>query len=151
MYGQIHERLVVVLDGQGGGMGAQLVKLLLPVLPEDCRLIGVGTNALATGALLRAGVHQGASGENAVIYNAGRADLILGPIGIIVANGICGEVSPAMAAAVAQSPAHRHLLPFDQCSTRIAGMPALSMSRLVEQAVEDICRWAAQQPCPTAL
>ena len=79
------------------------------------------------------------------------AQLIVGPLGIVLADALLGEITPAMAAAVAQSPAQRLLLPFDQCSTRIAGMPALSMSRLVEQAVEDICRWAAQQPCPAAL
>ncbi len=144
MYGQIHKRLVVVLDGQGGGMGAQLVKLLLPVLPEDCRLIGVGTNALATGALLRAGVHQGASGGNAVIYNAGRADLILGPIGIIVANGICGEVSPAMAAAVSGADANKILIPSNRCSVRIPGADDLKLDELLRQAVDMAVRELAR-------
>ena len=138
------QRLVVVLDGQGGGMGAQLVKLLLPVLPADCRLIGVGTNALATGALLKAGVHQGASGENAVIYNAGRADLILGPIGIIVANGICGEVSPAMAAAVSGADAHKILIPSNRCSVRIPGADELKLDELLRQAVDMAARELAR-------
>ena len=141
---------VLVIDGQGGGLGRQLVAALSAQCPE-AQLTAVGTNSLAANAMLKAGAQRAATGENAVVVNCRRADIIVGPIGIVIADALLGEITPAMAAAVAQSPAHRLLLPFDQCSTRIAGMPALSMSRLVEQAVEDICRWAAQQPCPTAL
>ena len=97
------DRDILILDGQGGGVGSQLVKLLKPRLPEGCRLLCVGTNVMATSAMLKAGAPQGATGENAVICNAARADLILGPIGAILANGILGEVSPAMAAAVSGS------------------------------------------------
>ena len=97
-------RTVLVLDGQGGGVGSQLVRLLKPRLPGDCRLLCVGTNVLATSAMLKAGAAQGATGENAVVYNAARADIILGPIGVALANGILGEVSPAMAAAPAAAP-----------------------------------------------
>ena len=80
-------------------MGAQLAKLLLPKLPADCELLAVGTNVLATSAMLKAGAVRGATGENAVVYNAARADVILGPIGILMANGIMGEVSPKMSVA----------------------------------------------------
>ena len=141
---------VLVIDGQGGGLGRQLVAALSAQCP-DIRLVAVGTNSVAAQAMHKAGAQRAATGENAVVVNCRSADIIVGPIGIVIADALLGEITPAMAAAVAQSPAHRLLLPFDQCSTRIAGMPALSMSRLVEQAVEDICRWAAQQPCPTAL
>ena len=114
-------RRVLVLDGQGGGMGAQLIRLLAPVLPQDCVLRCVGTNVLATNAMLKAGAAQGATGENAVIYNAARADLILGPIGIILANGIMGEVSPAMASAVSGAEAPKILIPSSTCGIFVAG------------------------------
>ena len=77
---------ILIIDGQGGGMGAQLAKLLLPKLPADCELLAVGTNVLATSAMLKAGAVCGATGENAVVYNAARADVILGPIGILMAT-----------------------------------------------------------------
>ena len=93
-------RLVLVIDGQGGGIGSQLVKLLRPRLPADCELCCVGTNVLATNAMLKAGASRGATGENAIRYNASLADLIAGPIGVILANGIMGEVSPEMASAI---------------------------------------------------
>ena len=91
---------ILLIDGQGGGIGSRLATLLRPRLPEDCELLCAGTNVLATNAMLKAGCTRGATGENAILYNAGRADLILGPIGVILANGIMGEVSPAAAAAV---------------------------------------------------
>ena len=141
---------ILIIDGQGGRVGRLLIEALRARLPQ-AEITAVGTNAMATQAMLKAGPHQSATGENSVVVCCRSAQLIVGPLGIVLADALLGEITPAMAAAVAQSPAYRLLLPFDQCSTRIAGMPALSMSRLVEQAVEDICRWAAQQPCPTAL
>ena len=87
-------RTVLILDGQGGGVGSQLVRLLKPRLPEDCRLLCVGTNVAATAAMLKAGAAQGATGENAMVYNAARADLILGPIGVILAGGFWGRSPP---------------------------------------------------------
>jgi len=82
-----NRRLLLVLDAQGGGMGAQLIKRLAPALPPDCDLLAVGTNVLATNAMLKAGAPRGATGENAVVYNAARADVIVGPIGMVLANG----------------------------------------------------------------
>ena len=114
-------RTVLILDGQGGGVGSQLVKLLKPRLPENCRLLCVGTNVMATAAMLKAGAVQGATGENAVVHNAARADLILGPIGVILANGILGEVSPAMAAAVSGAEAPKILIPSSSCGIQVAG------------------------------
>ena len=102
---------ILIIDGQGGGMGAQLAKLLLPKLPADCELLAVGTNVLATSAMLKAGAVRGATGENAVVYNAARADVILGPIGILMANGIMGEVSPKMSVAISGSEAAKVLIP----------------------------------------
>ena len=135
-------RTVLILDGQGGGVGSQLVKLLGPRLPEDCRLLCVGTNVAATTAMLRAGAPEGATGENAVIYNAARADLILGPVGVILANGILGEVSPAMAAAVSGSGAVKILIPSASCGVLVAGTEdcrlEVSLRRAAEQAVKEL-------------
>ena len=129
-------RRVLVLDGQGGGMGAQLIRLLAPVLPQDCVLRCVGTNVLATNAMLKAGAAQGATGENAVIYNAARADLILGPIGIILANGIMGEVSPAMASAVSGAEAPKILIPSSTCGIFVAGTEDRRIDEYLQRAAE---------------
>jgi hypothetical protein len=126
---------VLVLDGQGGGMGAQLVRLLAKELPETVRLVCVGTNVLATNAMLKAGASQGATGENAVIFNASRADLILGPIGIILANGILGEVSPAMAAAVSGAAAVKILIPSSTCGVHVAGTEDCKLDDYLRLAV----------------
>lgn len=129
-------RRVLVLDGQGGGIGAQLVRLLRPRLPEDCELLCLGTNVLATSAMLKAGGAQGATGENAIVYNAARADLILGPIGIILANGILGEVSPAVAAAVSGSDAVKILIPSTTCGVHVAGTEDCRLDEYLRRAVE---------------
>nr|WP_326166017.1 DUF3842 family protein [uncultured Oscillibacter sp.] len=130
------DRDILILDGQGGGVGSQLVKLLKPRLPEGCRLLCVGTNVMATSAMLKAGAPQGATGENAVICNAARADLILGPIGAILANGILGEVSPAMAAAVSGSGAVKILIPSASCGVHIAGTEECRLEEYIRRAVE---------------
>lgn len=130
------DRDILILDGQGGGVGSQLVKLLKPRLPEGCRLLCVGTNVMATSAMLKAGAPQGATGENAVICNAARADLILGPIGAILANGILGEVSPAMAAAVSGSGAVKILIPSASCGVHVAGTEECRLEEYIRRAVE---------------
>ncbi len=128
-------RVVLVLDGQGGGMGTQLIKMLAPALPADCELLAVGTNVLATNAMLKAGARRGATGENAVVYNAARADLILGPIGMILANGILGEVSPKMATAVSGSEAEKILIPSSNCGVQIAGTRECGLAGYLQNAV----------------
>ena len=129
-------RTILILDGQGGGVGSQLVKLLKPRLGEDCRLLCVGTNVAATTAMLRAGAPQGATGENALVYNAARADLILGPIGMVLAGGILGEVSPAMASAVSGSGAVKILIPSSSCGVHVAGTEELRLEEYLRQAAE---------------
>lgn len=128
-------RLILVLDGQGGGMGVQLIKMLATQLPQDCDLLAVGTNVMATSAMLKAGAPHGATGENAVVYNAARADLILGPIGMILANGILGEVSPAMAAAVSAASAEKILIPSSHCGVQIAGTQDCPLETYLQSAV----------------
>lgn len=126
---------ILIIDGQGGGMGAQLAKLLLPKLPADCELLAVGTNVLATSAMLKAGAVRGATGENAVVYNAARADVILGPIGILMANGIMGEVSPNMSVAISGSEAAKVLIPASGCGIFVAGTQDCRLDEYLQNAV----------------
>ena len=129
-------RRILVLDGQGGGIGAQLTRLLAKDLPEGWELLCVGTNVMATNAMLKAGACQGATGENALVYNAARADIILGPIGMILANGIMGEVSPSMAAAVSGSEAVKILIPTSTCGIFVAGTEELRLEDYLRKAAE---------------
>ena len=126
---------ILVIDAQGGGIGRQLVTAIRQELP-DAKIIAAGANAAATTAMLKAGADQGATGENAVIVASRRANVILGPVGIVIADAMLGEITPQMAAAVAQSNAKRILIPFDHCDNMIVGVPETSMKALVRQAVD---------------
>lgn len=130
---------VLVIDAQGGGMGRMLVEGLKKALPEQ-PVIAVGTNALATSAMLKAGADQAATGENAIRVCAATADLILAPVGMVLADAMLGEVTADMALAIGRSPAHRILLPIARCQTTIAGMPKMTMAEAVEQAVAEAVR-----------
>ena len=135
---------IVVIDGQGGGIGAALVGRLRAALGREARIIGAGTNSLATSAMLKAGASKGATGENAVCWNAGQAGVILGPIGIVVANSLMGEISPAVAAAVSASPAVRILIPMSSCGTLVAGSTELKLEDALTDAVALAVREAAR-------
>ena len=126
--------LVVVVDGQGGGMGRGLVESTKKKWPK-LHVRAVGTNSLATSAMLRAGADDGATGENAVVFNARQADLLLGPIGILTPNGLLGEVSPAMAGAVGASEAVKILLPSQRCSIRLAAGDPQPLQFYLDQAL----------------
>ena len=126
---------IVVIDGQGGGLGRQLVGAVRAQYP-DLEILAVGTNSAATSAMLKAGASQAATGENAVRVCCRKADVILGPVGIVIADAMLGEITPAMASAVGQSPAKRILVPVNQCDNLIAGIPEQSMSKFVQSAVE---------------
>ena len=110
---------VLIIDGQGGGLGRQLVSAVKEQCP-NAEILAVGTNSMATSAMLRAGAAQAATGENAVVVCCRRADVILGPIGIVIADAMLGEITPAMAVAVGQSAAKRLLIPVNQCDNIIA-------------------------------
>ncbi len=125
---------VLVIDGQGGGMGARLIQQLKAHFPEQA-VTAVGTNALATSAMLKAGADNAATGENPVVFSAARAQLILGPVGIVLPNAMLGEITPRMAEAVASSPAQKILVPASRCSVRIVGLDGRSMAEYVEEAV----------------
>ena len=125
--------LIAVIDGQGGGMGRALVELAKRTVP-DLHVRALGTNALATGAMLKAGADDGATGEGAVVYSAARAHILLGPVGILTPNGLLGEVTPAMAAAVGTSDAVKILLPSQRCSIRLAVSGPQTLQAALEEA-----------------
>ena len=126
---------VVVIDGQSGRMGQLFIERAKSAsLP--CQIMAVGTNAIATSAMLKAGADTGATGENPVLVACRTADIIVGPIGILAADSLMGEISPAMAVAVGQSPARKLLLPVNQCNNIVAGVPNLSLGKLMDEAVE---------------
>ena len=128
---------LLVIDGQGAGLGRQLVAALRAAMPE-AEIMAVGTNSVATGAMLKAGAHHAATGENAIAVASRRADVIFGPIGIVIADALMGEISPAMAAAVGQSAAKRVLIPVNHCDNIIVGAAELPVGALVQQAVEKV-------------
>ena len=126
---------VVVIDGQGGRMGRLVVeKIRAEQLP--CEIIAVGTNAIATAEMLKAGADAGATGENPVLVACRRADVIVGPIGILAADSLLGEVTPAMALAVGQSGVKKVLLPVNHCDNIVVGVKDLTLSKLVAEAVD---------------
>ena len=132
---------VLVIDGQGGGLGRQMVSALAAACPE-AELTAVGTNSLAANAMLKAGASRAATGENAVVVNCRRADVIVGPIGIVIADALLGEITPAMAAAVCQSGARRVLVPINHCENYVVGVPDQPVSQLVAaaaQKVKELC------------
>lgn len=132
---------LLIIDGQSGRLGAQLIEGLRKAGLSDAHtLIAVGTNALATSAMINAGADQGATGENAVVVQCRSADVIAGPIGITLADAMLGEVSPRMAVAVGQSAAQRVLVPSDRCATLIAGVPPMTRRQAVDAAVACILR-----------
>lgn len=128
---------VLVIDGQGGGLGRQLVSALAAACPE-AELTAVGTNSLAANAMLKAGASRAATGENAVVVNCRRADVIVGPIGIVIADALLGEITPAMAAAVCQSGAKRVLVPINHCENYVVGVPDQPVSQLVAAAAQKV-------------
>ncbi len=132
---------VLVIDGQGGGLGRQLVTAITAHCPE-VELTAVGTNPMAASAMLKAGAARAATGENAVVVNARRADIIVGPIGIVIADALLGEITPAMAAAICQADAKRVLIPVNHCENFVVGVPEGPVSQLVQaaaQKVKELC------------
>lgn len=130
---------IVVMDAQGGGIGRMLVENLKKAAPQQ-QIIAVGTNALATAAMLKAGADQGATGENAVCVCAAKADLIMAPIGMVLCDAMLGEVTAKMACAVGKSEAHKILVPVSRCQTTVAGLPSLTMNEAVTAAVDEALR-----------
>jgi len=128
---------ILVIDGQGGQLGGQIIKSLKENFLE-VNITAVGTNATATSTMLKAGANRAATGENPVVVACRKADVIIGPIGIVIADAMFGEVTPQMAVAVGQADAMRILLPVNKCDNLIAGVSDLSMNTLIEDVVSRV-------------
>lgn len=128
---------VLVIDGQGGGLGRQLVAAIAAACPE-AELLAVGTNTLAASSMLKAGARRAATGENAVVVNCRTADVIVGPIGIVIADALMGEITPKMAMAVCQSSAKRVLVPINHCDNYVVGVPEQPIAQLVQAAAQKV-------------
>ena len=128
---------ILIIDAQGGGIGKQLVAAVKRDYPDNT-VTAVGSNSAATAAMLKAGADRAATGENAVVVAAKKADIIVGPIGIVIADSMYGEITPKMAAAVAQSSGKRILIPFNNCDNIIAGVADYTLGRLIQSAVDEI-------------
>ncbi len=129
---------IAVIDGQGGGMGRAIVENLRERYGKAVVITALGTNTLATAAMLKAGADEGATGENAIVYNSSKVDLIIGAIGIVAANSMLGELTPAMAAAVAGSAARKVLIPVNKCNIQVACVPDLTLQQYIDEAIKMI-------------
>jgi NAD(P)-dependent dehydrogenase (short-subunit alcohol dehydrogenase family) len=126
---------IAVIDGQGGGIGKAIVGKLRKELPDETAILVLGTNAAATMQMMKAGANEGASGENAIVCNAPKVDVIIGAIGIIVSNSMMGELTPKMAEAIAESPAKKVLIPLNRCNIEIAGVRNEPLPHHIDSAV----------------
>ena len=128
---------ITIIDGQGGRMGRAVIEQLKKNHPT-LELYAIGTNSIATAAMLKAGADEAATGENAAAVCCRKADIIIGPIGIVIADSLLGEITPAMAVAIGQSRAKRILIPVNHCDNYVVGVSDLSMARLIESVVVEI-------------
>ena len=138
------KRIIMIIDGQGGGIGKQLTQTIKERFPE-LLIRAVGTNIMATQAMIKAGADEAATGENAVIVGCKKADLLVGPIGIAIADSLMGEITPAMAIAVGQSNATRILIPMNQCDNQVVGVENASLSYLIRCCLDQIQKWISDQ------
>jgi hypothetical protein len=131
------KKIIVIIDGMGGGIGVQLIGKLreLGLGEGDTEILALGTNAVATERMVKAGANRGATGENAIRHTAPQADFILGPIGIVLPNSMMGEISAAMVDAVMSAPGERILLPLQHDHFHLVGLESLPLAKMVEKAV----------------
>ena len=125
---------ILIIDGQGGHLGSQIIKAVISRYP-DADLTAIGTNAAATTAMVKAGAKKAATGENPVVVACRKADVIIGPIGIVIADSLYGEITPTMAVAVGQSNASKILIPVNKCENLVAGVSNLTVSSLIEDTL----------------
>ena len=135
---------ILIIDGQGGQLGAQIIKEIISQFPDES-VTAVGTNAVATAAMLKAGAKQAATGENPVTVACRKADVIIGPIGIVIADSLLGEITPAMATVIGQADATRILIPLNKCENMVAGVPNLNAAALIADAMEKLRRLIASK------
>lgn len=126
---------IAVIDGQGGGVGKAIIEKTRIALGSHVKILALGTNSLATSLMLKAGADEGATGENAIVVNSSKVDIILGSIGILSANSMLGELSPLMAKAIAESPAKKILLPLNRCNLYVAGIRNEPLANYIDDAV----------------
>jgi hypothetical protein len=131
-------KTVAVIDGQGGGIGSAIIKRLREVLGEEIEVVGLGTNAMATGMMLKVGANKGASGENAIVQTVGKVDIIAGTFSIVLANSMMGELTPKMAEAIASSSATKCLLPLKIPEVEIIGTAKEPLPHLIDQLIKRI-------------
>jgi hypothetical protein len=127
---------ICVIDGQGGGIGSIIIRKLRETFEESAEIIALGTNAIATAQMLKARANRGASGENAIVRTVGQADIVVGPMAIVLPHAMMGEVTPHMAEAVAASPARKFLIPVSQENVEIVGLPSTPLPPLIETLIE---------------
>ena len=128
---------ILIIDAQGGGIGKQLITAIKEKMPKAI-ITAVGTNTTATAAMIKAGADHAATGENAAIVGCRKADVIIGPIGIVIADALYGEITPAIAMAVGQSMAKRILIPVNHCDNIIVGVSDLYVSRLIDVVIQEL-------------
>ena len=128
---------IVIIDGQGGKIGSLLIERLKS-LAKEIEIFAVGSNSIATATMMKAGAHFGATGENPTIVNCRNADIIVGGVGIVVADSFLGEITPAMAVAVGQSRAHKVLLPVNRCNNYVVSARDLPLNELIDGAIKHI-------------
>ena len=128
---------ITIIDGQGGKIGKTIVEQLKKSHPEQ-ELYAIGTNSLATAAMLKAGADYGATGENPCIVNAADSDIIIGPVGIVIANALLGEITPAIATAVGASKAYKILIPMNKCNHHIVGCSDAGLSENIRMVCEKV-------------
>ena len=132
-----NRQIVMVVDAQGGGLGRQIISSIKKELPQ-VHILGIGTNSAATSAMLKAGADEAATGENAVKVACRKADVIIGPIGMILADAMLGEITPVMAQTIAQAGATRIMIPFSSCDNYIAGVADFSTGHLISDALAQL-------------
>lgn len=129
---------IAVIDGQGGGIGKHIMEKLRTGLPEDTELIALGTNALATAQMMKAGASEGATGENAICFMADQVDIICGTVSVLCANGMMGEITPAVAKSVGESRANKYLLPVNKNNIKMVGVVREPLPHLIDLLVETV-------------
>ena len=130
--------VLMVVDGQGGGIGATIIKRLRDAIDHELEILALGTNSIATSQMLKAGPNRGATGENAVVRSAPKVDVIIGPFAIIMANSMMGELTPKMAESITSSKAYKILIPLTQENVKVVGVSEEPLPHLVDQAVQVI-------------